>query len=434
MNQGSSVAGAPRVAITDVVPGLAASAVTSPAPGRGRQVAEAGVSGAAAAGGRAKVAGVKLAWAGLAAMTVSFGLNFGMGVFFAPAAAAYGVSASVLAGAAAFSTLVTGAAQKPVGWLLDVVGAKAVLVGGLSLISSSYLVLSVVRETWQFVTAYMLLGGLGFAASSTLAVTTLIGRAQGDQAGPALARAALGINLGQLLTPWAATALFEPAGVRGAFALLGAAGVAATAVLWFALPADERAKGPAGQAESLAGRGKVLVSFGLHAATLYVFVLMLPAHAAESGWSVASAGRLVALAALAAGLTSAAMVRLLGRHRPENLLRTLYLVRASALALAVFVPGPEILIPVAILFGIASFPVIPLTMAVLSRGLDPARMGRTLSPAWVIHQLSAATGLAAATLIHAQTGTYRPFFALTLFFTVAAAALVSPARAAASQR
>ncbi|MEV0434965.1 MFS transporter [Nocardia sp. NPDC050413] len=367
-----------------------------------------------------------LAWAGLAAMTVSFGLNFTMGVFFAPTAASYGVSSTALAVAAALGTAVTGVAQQGIGRLLDRFGPKMVLTGGLSLISGSYLVLATVTQTWQFVAAYMVLGGLGFASASTLTVTTLLGRAHGAQAGPAMARAAIGINLGQLVTPWAATALFEPIGVRGTFALLGAVGLAVTAVLWVLLPNDRRATGVAGAGESLADRWKVLVAFGLHSATLYVVVLMLPKHAVELGWSVTGAGRLVAVAALAAGVTSAALVPLLRRHRPEDLLRILFVVRLSALLLAVFVPGSLVL--VAVLFGIASFPVIPLTMAIVSRGLDPARMGRTLAPAWVIHQLSAAAGLGVAALIHTLTDSYRGYFALTVVFTVAAAVLVAPVR------
>ncbi|MBW8481894.1 MFS transporter [Actinomadura parmotrematis] len=372
----------------------------------------------------------RIAWAGLAAMTVSFGLNFSMGVFFAPTASDYGVSPTALALTAALGTLLTGLAQPFIGGLLDRVGARAVLAGGLVLVSGSYLTLAVVQQTWQFVTAYMLLGGLGFAASSSLTVTTLIGRAHGDRAGPALARAALGINLGQLLGPWAATSLFEPVGVRAAYALLGSVGIAVTAVLWLVLPANRfTVRGGVRRGEPLTGRGRVLASFGLHAATLYVVVLMLPEHAVETGWPIEGAGRLVAVAAAAAAATSAAVVRLLRHHRPETLLRALYAVRAVALVLAVAVPGETVLIVVAVLFGAASFPVIPLTMAIVSRGLDPARMGRSLAPAWVIHQLSAAAGLGVATAVHAATGGYRGYFALALGLTVAAALLLTPARA-----
>ncbi|MFC9437349.1 MFS transporter [Nocardia sp. NPDC057030] len=370
----------------------------------------------------------QIAWAGLAAMTVSFGLNFTMGVFFAPTAAEYGIDATAMAIAATLGTTVTGLAQHPIGRLLDSTGAKAVLVGGLTLISSSYLALSVVDRTWEFVAAYMVLGGLGFASSSTLTVTTLLGRVHGDQAGPALSRAALGINLGQLITPWAATTLFDPIGVRPTYALLGAIGLAVTVFLVLRLPACPGAGRRAGGADSLHGRGKLLVAFGLHAATLYVVILMLPEHATELGWSVTDAGRLVALAALAAGLSSAAMVRLLRRHRPESLLRALYLVRVLGLVLAAFVPGTGGLVATAVLFGAASFPIVPLTMAVMSRGLDPARMGRTLAPAWITHQLAAAAGLGVATLIHAQTDSYRGYFALGVLFSLACLALLTPSR------
>ncbi|MET9031180.1 MFS transporter [Nocardia sp. NPDC004168] len=361
-------------------------------------------------------------------MTVSFGLNFTMGVFFAPAAVAYGVSATALAVASALSSTVTGVAQHPIGRLLDLLGPKVVLIGGLVLISGSYLVLAAVTDTWQFIAAYMVLGGLGFASSSTLTVTTLLGRSVGPHVGPPMARAAVGVNLGQLMTSAAASALLEPVGVRGTFALLGAVGMAVTAVLWLVLPTSGRAIPIVGARESLAGRRSVLISFGLHAATMYVLVLMLPKHAVEQGWSVTEAGRLMTLASLSAGLTSTAMAWLLRRHSPETLLRTLYLLRLAALLLVVTVPGPQVLIVVAALFGIGSFPVIPLTMAILSRGLNTARMGRTLAPAWVLHQLSAAAGLAVAAAVHSVTGSYRSYFALTVAFTVAAALLVGPVR------
>ncbi|MFI7442882.1 MFS transporter [Nonomuraea indica] len=369
-------------------------------------------------------AGERVAWAGLAAMTISFGLNFSAGVFFAPAAAAYGVDATALAVAAALSTALTGVLQPVIGILLDRVGAKVVLVTGLLLMAASYLALAVVQQTWHFVAAYLVLGGLGFASSSSLAVTTLLGRVYGQSAGPALARAAVGINLGQLLVPWAATSLFEPVGVRATYALLGGAALVATAVLALVLPRDRFWASVAGR-ESLRGRMRMLVSFGLHAATLYVMVLLLPKHAAELGWTVADAGKLVAVAAVAAGITSAATARLLRRHRPETLLRTLHLVRALSLALAAVADRPAALVTVAVLFGIASFPVIPLTMAVLSHGLDRSRMGRTLAPAWVIHQLSAAAGLAVAAVLHAVFGGYHPYFALGLLLSLAAALLVS---------
>lgn len=371
----------------------------------------------------------QVAWAGLAAMTVSFGLNFSAGVFFAPAADEYGINVAALATAAALGTALTGIVQPIVGVLLDRVGARRVLLGGLVLMSLGYLALSLVRSTWQFIAAFTLFGGLGFASASSLTMSTMLGRIHGDKAGPALARSAIGINLGQLIAPWAATAMFEPVGVRATYATLGAAGLLVTLVLATVLPADHRRRpAPDGRGrEPLTGRGRILTAFGLHAATMYALVLLLPKHAVDLGLSVVDAGRLVVASAAAAAATSAAVVRLLRRHDPETLLRVLHSVRALSLVLALAATGPRGLIAVAVLFGISSFPVVPLTMAVLSRGLDPTRMGRTLAPAWVVHQLSAAAGLGLAVVIHGLTGSYRGNWAIGVAMAAAAVLLVAPA-------
>jgi hypothetical protein len=86
----------------------------------------------------------------------------------------------------------------------------------------------------------------------------------------------------------------------------------------------------------------------------------------------------------------------------------------------------------AVVFGAASFPVIPLTMAVVTRGLDPARLGRTLAPAWVLHQGAAGAGLALAALGHALTGNYRTYFAFGVGLSLLAAVLTATVKKAAA--
>ncbi|MGW0664190.1 MFS transporter [Streptodolium elevatio] len=204
--------------------------------------------------------------AGLAAMTVSFGLNFSAGVFFAPVAEDYGIGAGTLAVAAALSTAATGAAQPLVGVLLDRYGAKRVVVAALLLLSASYLALGAARGAGQFVVAYVVLGGL-------------------------------------------------------------------------------------------------------------------------------------------------------------------HVLRAASLVLAAAATDPRLLVAAAMLFGAASFTVIPLTMAAVTRGLDPARLGRTLAPAWTLHQGAAGLGLAAAAAGHAATGGYRAYFATGVGLSLLAAILTATPKA-----
>jgi hypothetical protein len=76
---------------------------------------------------------------------------------------------------------------------------------------------------------------------------------------------------------------------------------------------------------------------------------------------------------------------------------------------------------VAVLFGLSSFPVIPVTTALLAAGRDPTALGGLLSRAWLVHQLAAGAGVLAAGLARSATGDYRPW----LLLAAAAAGLLA---------
>jgi MFS family permease len=83
----------------------------------------------------------------------------------------------------------------------------------------------------------------------------------------------------------------------------------------------------------------------------------------------------------------------------------------SLLAAATATDPPQ-LFAVAVLFGLSSFPVIPVTTALLGAGRNPAELGRLLSRAWLAHQLAAGTGVLVAGMLRSATGDYRPWFLL----------------------
>lgn len=228
--------------------------------------------------------------------------------------------------------------------------------------------------------------------------------------------------------------LFRPAGVRGTYLVVGLAGLLATAALSTVLPREGRPVSNPHGAASLRGKGRLLASFGLHSATLYVLILLLPKYATELGWTAAEAGRLVAVSAVTAGIAQLGVARLMGRFGPEPLLRALHVLRALALALAALATSPRDLVVAAVIFGMASFTVIPLTMALLTRDLSGARFGRALAPAWVIHQLSAGLALGVAATVHAVSGSYRGYFVLGVLLSLAAAVLAGPVPAAITTR
>jgi MFS family permease len=371
-------------------------------------------------------------------MTAAFGLNFAAGVFLAPLSARYGWDAGALSMAAAASTAVTGLLQPVVGMLVDRVGPRLVLAAGLSLLVACYLLLAGVEQLWQFLLVYPLLGGAGFAGAATLANSVLVSRWYVRDRTRMLARTTAGINLGQILVLPSAGWLIAGYGTSTAYLVLG------MLVALTALPAavlllrdnsaelgqapDGAERDPAGGlpvneavlAPALpAGRHRLAVaSFGLHALSLYFVVLHLPRYATDLGGGVFTGGQVLAVAAVASAVMMAATGRLVDRFGRGRLLLALHLVRGVALLLAAFCTDADQLFGFAVLFGLSSFPVIPLTVAVLSAGRAPASLGRLMGHVWLLHQTCAGIGVLAGGLTRSLTGAYRPYF-------VAAAAVMA---------
>jgi MFS family permease len=120
----------------------------------------------------------------------------------------------------------------------------------------------------------------------------------------------------------------------------------------------------------------------------------------------------------------AATGRLADRFGRMRLLLTLHLVRGAALVLAASCTSTGLLFGFAVLFGVSSFPIIPLTVATLSAGRAPAALGRVLGRVWLLHQGCAAAGVLAGGLTRSLTGTYRPYFLAAAALMAASSLLV----------
>ncbi|MEV4357881.1 MFS transporter [Nonomuraea sp. NPDC049625] len=377
-----------------------------------------------------RFAGPRIVAVTMLVMAAAFGLNFAAGLFLAPLSARYGWGVGALSMAAAANTAVSGLLQPVVGVLVDRVGPRLVLAAGLSLLVACYLLLAGVEQLWQFLLVYPLLGGAGFAGAATLANSVLVSRWYVRDRTRMLARTTAGINLGQLLVLPSAGWLIAGYGTSTAYLVLGMV-VALTAVPAAALllrnnPA-ELAQVPDGadrdSAAGLAADGAVLppavltrrrrlavASFGMHALSLYFVVLHLPRYATDLGGGVSTGGQVLAVAAAASAVMMIITGRLVNRFGRDRLLLALHVVRGVSLLLAAFCTGASQLFGFAVLFGLASFPVIPLTVAVLSVGRAPASLGRLMGFVWLLHQTCAGVGVLAGGLTRSLTGTYRPYF------------------------
>ena len=155
-----------------------------------------------------------------------------------------------------------------------------------------------------------------------------------------------------------------------------------------------------------------VASFGLHAFTLYALVLHLPRLATDIGGGVETGAAVLALAAAVSGVTMLVGGPLADRHGHRPVLVAMHALRMLSLLAAAAATGPAQLFAVAVLFGLSSFPVIPVTTALLGAGRDPAALGGLLGRAWLVHQLAAGAGVLVAGLVRSATGDYRPWFLL----------------------
>ena len=382
-----------------------------------------GLGGQAPANGMVGVA--------FAALTGAFGLNLALGQFFTPLTQEFGWGLGALSGAVAVNMLVWGLMQPVMGRLIDAFGPRAIMTASAALMGVSFALLATVQEIWQFVLLAGVVAAIGFAGCSSMPSSVLVARWHVRGRPQALARSSMGINAGQLLLLPLAGVLIAGPGWRAAFLALGAVMLLLiTPAIWFGArdtPADVGQEPDGGAATSAmaapaasARLGQALtdrefwltsLSFACCGYSLYMFTTHMPKFAVELGSSKSAGGWLMALAAVCSAVSMWATgqwaARRWGKRRP---LVGLHLLRAVAFVFLALADGMPMLIAGVVLFGLSSFPVIPLTTGLIADRFGAGAMGGILGSAWLLHQLAAGAGVLFGGLLH-QTGSYAASFA-----------------------
>lgn len=378
-------------------------------------------------------------------LTGAFGLNLAFGQFFAPLAQQFRWGLGVLSGAVAVNMIVWGLMQPVAGRLVDRLGPRAVMSAGAGLMGSSFLLLAAVGQVWQFVLLVGVVSAVGFAGCSSMPASVLVSRWHVRGRPRALARSSMGINAGQLLLLPLTGAVIAVGGWRAAFLTLGAVMLALiTPLIWFGArdhPADV-GQDPDGQPGTVARGvdsarlGRALsdrefwmtsLSFAGCGYSLYLFITHMPKLAIELGGTTATGGWLMALVAAcsAVSMWASGQCRRWGKRWS---LTALHLLRAAAFVVLALSPGIPMLIVGVALFGLSSFPIIPLTTGIIADRFGAGAMGGILGSTWLTHQVFAAAGVFLGGLLHQLSGNY------TLSFASGAAALAVSAVLAARIR
>ncbi|QBI55461.1 MFS transporter [Streptomonospora litoralis] len=391
--------------------------------------------------------GPRIVAVAFASLTGAFGLNLAYGQFFAPLTRQFGWGLDVLSGTVAVNMIVWGLMQPVMGRLIDVFGPRTVMTANAALMGVSFVLLAGVQQVWQFVLLAGVAAAIGFAGCSSMPASVLVARWHVRGRPQALARSSMGINAGQLLLLPLAGVLIAGPGWRAAFPVLGAVMLALVApVIWFGSrdhPADvgQRPDGaPAAAAPPAAGArmGQALadgqfwltsLSFAGCGYSLYMFTTHMPKFAVELGGSASVGGWLMALVAVCSAASMWASgqwaARRWGKRRP---LIALHLVRAAGFAVLALADSIPLLVLGVVLFGVSSFPVIPLTTGVIADRFGAGAMGGILGSAWLLHQLAAGAGVFLGGLLRQATDSYAASFASGAVVLLVAAVLAATIR------
>src|SRR5215216_3556024 len=132
-------------------------------------------------------------------LTIASGARFLFGVVLKPISEEFDWNRAQLTGAVMLAMVVLSICQPLVGILVDRIGAKKILVGGIALLGVSLIPLSFATSLWQIYILYGVLTSLALAAASPVLTTSLVGRWFTHKRGLAMSVATSGSAFGQLL-------------------------------------------------------------------------------------------------------------------------------------------------------------------------------------------------------------------------------------------
>jgi len=304
----------------------------------------------------------------------------------------YGVSYTGLGLAFVAFNVVTAVLQTPAGFLVDRIGARLLLVGGLALGAAAIAVAALVDSFWVFV-AMFAVAGLANTVYHPANYTILSHRIFPERLGHAFAIHTFAGMLGGAAAPGTLLLMYAFAGWRGAF--LGAAALGFATAALIALSRDLEPERPhadkpsaADTAGATASGWRLLMSLPILQNLLF-FVLLTLANAGLQNFSVVALGDLygtplaVANTALsgfllltAAGVLAGGFVA--GRTTRHSLVAALGLSAGGLIALVIGIenPGAAVLIMMMSLAGFLQGVIMPSRDLIVRESTPPGSFGK----------------------------------------------------------
>ncbi|TZG29595.1 MFS transporter [Sphingomonas montanisoli] len=382
------------------------------------------------------------------ALLIAAGLRSAPSVLLRPLELGFGWDRATTSFAAAIGIFLYGLVGPFAGALMQGIGIRRTMLGGLTLMAVAVLASLWMRQPWHYVLLWGVVSGIGSGAIAGVLGATIVNRwfatRRGLMMGLLTASTATGSLIFLPFMAWLTrTGAWTPVAI---FVGIGAA--AMIPIVWLLMPESPAAIGttrfgaapgevpPAGPARGPGFAIQVLVDaarvpmFWLLFGTFFICGLTtnglvgthLIAYCGDNGIPAVQAAGLLSLMGLFDLIGTTASGWLTDRYDPRKLLFAYYAFRGLSLIALPFLDfNATGLVVFAVIYGLDWIATVPPTVALANRHFGEARAPIIFG--WVLtgHQIGAAVAAFGAGLIRSETGSYQAAFMLAGAFGVLAA-------------
>lgn len=378
-------------------------------------------------------------------LTVVIGIRSSFGLFMKPWEQDFHWARSDISLASAISFIIYGMAQPICGRLVDRIGPKVVLLGGLALIGFSLFMLQGISSLWELYVWYGLLS-FGVGAGSQVTITPLVSQWFEERKGLVIGIAQAGASAGHMVMiplmmdlilsyGWSHTYL--------TFSLLVAL-VLLPGVLLLIREKKKRATELRGsKGDDLETRAEEFPFYaernfwlllGSFFVCGYTTTGLIDTHfvtfAHDHGIGEQTAANSFGILGLFNVVGTALSGYLCDRMNKRNLLAFIYFMRCLSLVLLMFVHDPVLLIAFAVMFGLFDFSTVPPTSSLANDLFGQRRFGTVLGWIFFSHQVGSALGAYLGGVLYDWLGSYQAsiFGGVVLAFLAGAMVVAISAR------
>lgn len=357
------------------------------------------------------------------ALAITYSGRAILGVTMAPLEASQGWSREFNSSVGALSLIVMAIVAPVGGLILDRLGPRVVLGGGLFLVAAGMAVSSALSEKWHYLIGYGGLAAAGFGIGTMSAIATVIYGSVSRRSGLAVGLATSGATAGQIVLVPALAAIVTEIGWRTGYLTVALAAVGLGGVGWLIagrttnVRRHDKAQAKESATSALASLGKFARSPVFHAlfwsfmvcgfTTTGVIETHLIPYAAFCGIPPVPSATIYGLLS---GINLLGMV-LAGYlsdhvHRPF-FLGTLYVGRAFTFLLLMFIGQDfELMLIFAVLFGLVDYATVPVTTSIARSHFGIGRLGFVMGLMTAGHSIGGALGAYTGGAMFDALGTY----------------------------